>query len=320
MGNEHEGGHDHSGHAGNDAHGSVGRNPDGSYYYTHGAFLGHIVPGFFFAIWGLWWLVAAFDSYLTALAHSRKFTSRSWYFLFFGPVWLRRIPLEPILKMVLPFFGALGELWLGHESWRRLIAEDGKFVVDNINDWQHSTMYLAFIISGFMDLVGFYSHLPVDGELGFLCLAFLAQGLLLVFHLKGPVIEILVHLILVLQVFATVVAILAEGCHKKNIIFASLRPILTLLQGIWWIQVAFIMFTADPAYDPDYMGGSMMVPAVFVFHLLWVTAAAMILLLVMRSIYSRSHGREISFVSRQPRIDMNGTSGAIDLELSSLTK
>lgn len=292
-------------------------------------------------------MVAAFDSYLTALAHSRRFTSRPWYFLFFGPVWLRRIPLEPILKMVLPFFGALGELWLGHESWRRLIAEDGKFVVDNINDWQHSTMYLAFIISGFMDLVGFYSYLPVDGELGFLCLAFLSQGLLLVFHLKGPTIEILVHLILVLQVFATVVAILAEGCHKKNIIFASLRPILTLLQGIWWIQVAFIMFTADPAYDPDYMGGSMMVPAVFVFHLLWVSAAAMIcafsdflarysllffshlnshilyciaVLLLMRSVYSRAYGREISFVSRQPRIDMDDTSGAIDLELSSLTK
>ena len=32
------------------AHGSVGRNPDGSYYYTHGAFLGHIVPGLFFAV------------------------------------------------------------------------------------------------------------------------------------------------------------------------------------------------------------------------------------------------------------------------------
>jgi hypothetical protein len=35
------GGHDH---------GSVGRNADGSYYYTHGAFLGHIVPGLFFAV------------------------------------------------------------------------------------------------------------------------------------------------------------------------------------------------------------------------------------------------------------------------------
>ena len=37
----------------------------------------------------------------------------------------------------------------------------------------------------------------------FLSLAFLSEGLLLVFHLKGPRVEIMVHLILVLQVFAT---------------------------------------------------------------------------------------------------------------------
>jgi len=28
-------------------HAAVGRRADGSYYYTHGAFLGHIVPGAF---------------------------------------------------------------------------------------------------------------------------------------------------------------------------------------------------------------------------------------------------------------------------------
>ncbi len=37
----------------------------------------------------------------------------------------------------------------------------------------------------------------------FLALSFMSEGLLLVFHLKGPRVEILVHLILVLQVFAT---------------------------------------------------------------------------------------------------------------------
>jgi hypothetical protein len=37
----------------------------------------------------------------------------------------------------------------------------------------------------------------------FLALGFLSEGLLLVFHLKGPRVEIMVHLILVLQVFAT---------------------------------------------------------------------------------------------------------------------
>lgn len=180
------------------------------------------------------------------------------------------------MKIVLPFFGALGELWLGHESWRTLIAPDGKFVVENINDWQHSTMYLAFIISGVIDLIGFYSQLPHGTEHSFLALSFLAQGLLLVFHLKGPAIEVTVHLILVIQIFSTFLAILAEAANRGNIILATMRPMLTLLQGIWWIQTAFIMFTSDPAYDPDYMGGTMMAPAVFVFHLLWLSAASII--------------------------------------------
>lgn len=57
-----------------------------------------------------------------------------------GPAWLRNAPLEPVLKVLLPLVGVLGELWLGHPSWRTLYASDGKFVVDNINDWQHSLM------------------------------------------------------------------------------------------------------------------------------------------------------------------------------------
>lgn len=184
--------------------------------------------------------------------------------------------MEPLIKIVLPAIGVLGELWLGHESWRTLIAQDGKFVVDNINDWQHSTMYLAFIMSGVMDLIGFYSTLPAGTELGFLSLGFLAQGVLLVFHLKGPPIEVIVHLILVLQIFATFVVMMFEAARPNNIIAASLRPLLTTLQGLWWIQTAYIMFTSNPAYDPDYMGGTMMAPAVFIFHMLWLSGAGMI--------------------------------------------
>jgi hypothetical protein len=253
----------------------------------------------FVQVWGAWWLVALCDTYLTALALNRPFSSRPWYHAFFGPTWLRRIPLEPVLKVILPSIGILGELWLGHESWRRLIAPDGKFVVDNINDWQHSAMYLAFVISGVMDLIGFYSKLPTSVEHGFLSLAFLTQGILLVFHLKGPSIEVMVHLILVLQIFATFVAMLAEGSNRKSIVVAMLRPLLTILQGVWWIQTAFIMFTADPAYDPDYMGGTMMVPAVFVMHMLWLAAASVAVLLLMKRMYSSMFGREIQFVSQK---------------------
>ena len=38
---------------------------------------------------------------------------------------------------------------------RRLYAEDGRFEVGNIQDWQHSAMYMAFLLSGVVDLVAY---------------------------------------------------------------------------------------------------------------------------------------------------------------------
>ena len=135
---------------------------------------------------------------------------------------------------------------------------------------------------------------PCPALQAFLGLSFMTEGLLLVFHLKGPRVEVMVHLILVLQVFATggrkgaagrlpcclnivdgnsmlacpspclfpcpspcpapcpppcairpsppaVVAILGEIAAPRSILAASARPWLTMLQGAWWIQTAYIM-------------------------------------------------------------------------------
>lgn len=35
--------------------------------------------------------------------------------------------------------------------------ETGAFEQGNIQDWQHSAMYAAFVISGAVDLIGFYT-------------------------------------------------------------------------------------------------------------------------------------------------------------------
>ena len=45
---------------------------------------------------------------------------------------------------------------------RRLYAEDGRFDVGNVQDWQHSAMYMAFLLSGAIDLV---AHMRPGGVL-----------------------------------------------------------------------------------------------------------------------------------------------------------
>ena len=39
---------------------------------------------------------------------------------------------------------------------RRMYAADGRFEMGNMQDWQHAAMYSAFMVSGLVDLVGFY--------------------------------------------------------------------------------------------------------------------------------------------------------------------
>lgn len=48
---------------------------------------------------------------------------------------------------------------------RQLYHSDGKFETENLNDWQHSTMYASFMASGLVDLLGFYFGAPHSAEL-----------------------------------------------------------------------------------------------------------------------------------------------------------
>lgn len=40
---------------------------------------------------------------------------------------------------------------------RNLYTADGRFETGNLQDWQHSAMYAAFLVSGLVDLIGFYA-------------------------------------------------------------------------------------------------------------------------------------------------------------------
>ncbi|PSC75597.1 Transmembrane 45B [Micractinium conductrix] len=282
--------HDHSAHA---AHGAgVDRLPGGRYHYPNGGWNGHMLPGSFFLAWGLWWTVCTFGTYLQSLAARRPFRTAGWQRLPWGARALRNAPMEPFVKLILPVAGILGELWLGHEAFRGLYDSAGHFTT-HINDWQHSTMYLAFTISGLVDLLCHYLGAPQGTELAFLGMSFLSEGLLLIFHLKGPRVEVLLHLILGLQVFATVVAVLVELAAPSSILAASARPWLTMLQGIWWMETARIMYTSAPQWDPDTMQAGMMVPVPLVCWGMVTAAAMLLLLLVMKAVTERRLGRRL---------------------------
>ena len=41
------------------------------------------------------------------------------------------------------------------------------------------------------------------------------------------------------------VAIAAEAAAPRSVVVAALRPWLTIVQGAWWIQTAYIMYKGE---------------------------------------------------------------------------
>ena len=111
-------------------------------------------------VWGTWWTVCLYHYYLRSCVARKQFTGRAWWRVPFGSARVRNIPFEPLVMVLLPLCGILGELWLGHESYRKLFADNGMFFMDNLNDWQHSTMYAAFMTAGLVDLAAHYLGAP----------------------------------------------------------------------------------------------------------------------------------------------------------------
>ena len=73
-------------------------------------------------------------------------------------------------------------------------------------------------------------------------MAFVIEGLLFAFHLRGDWLDVEIHTLLVITIFLTAVVMLAEIQYKSNVLLSALRANLVLMQGVWFIQAAFILF------------------------------------------------------------------------------
>ncbi|KAK9917098.1 hypothetical protein WJX75_000858 [Coccomyxa subellipsoidea] len=272
---------------------------------SHGGWLGHMLPGWFFFGWATWWLIGVFRLYLKSSVKA-PYSARTWYDFPFSS----RVPIEPLLKVLLTFIGINGELWFGHESWRTLYGDDGRFILDNINEWQHSAMYAAFMLSGVVDLVVFYTPqgtLPVGTEQGFLGAAFVVEGLLFAFHLEGSDLNWKAHLLLVMSIFAAAAVILAELQFPQSALLGILRAQLVMLQGIWFMQIAKLLFEENPTWDPRYHGSVMMVPVLYCTCILCIIGATFGVFVLLRLWQYRVAKRPFRAQGREPHDEEEGT-------------
>jgi hypothetical protein len=244
-----------------------------------GSWVGHIIPGAFFLLWGSYWAASVVDGVTAAAAARQPFAARCWFpFLprTLGREWARARALEPHLKVLLPAFGTFVELYF-HPRWGNsrggshfngMHLPDGRFDEGHAKYWQHASMYAFFLLSGAVDL-GAAKLLPPAAPYAVLSLAFFGEAFLFYFHLQsqaGMLAEI--HLLLVYAVAACGVATAVEGATgSANAAYA--RAFFTLVQGSWFAQIAHTIYGRRPWADD--MGAEMMLPVYFCFHLIgWV--------------------------------------------------
>ena len=73
-------------------------------------------------------------------------------------------------------------------------------------------------------------------------MAYAIEGLLFAFHLRGDFLDVEIHTLLVITIFLTAVVIFAEIQNRSSVLLAAMRPILVIMQGVWFVQAAFILF------------------------------------------------------------------------------
>ena len=269
-----------------------------------------ICAGTFYIIWGLWWMFISFWTFLKepqvvksdpyasksefcpAVHHSDDpLTWRSWIPQPFWP----KIPLEPIVKVVLPGLGIIAETFFdvqpdgsGHN---RLVAVVYVLVYDqpseqyiNLDRLYHISLYLAFLISGVVDLLSLLLKLPSRTSQLFMCFALYCETLLFFAHIPGRrTFNKGIHLLLLLFITATAVFATLRMFNPRNLLINSGLAGAMILQGTNLIQAGSLLY-GSRKWNPNGNNNPKFIAAATTWHLLGTGLFMILVFVVMRAI------------------------------------
>jgi len=215
-----------------------------------GSYGGHVLPGTFFIIFGVWYAFKFASTYLRPKNRSPTFYCCN------GKIPFSLIVIEGVVKIFMVSIGILVELYYPGAPMGKLHSPDGHFI--GPMNWQHATMYFYFGISGVADVISHTARdvVPPGIDRLFGGLALFIEGYLFYFHLHGrSMIDTRVHILLVLMVWPSSLIAMMEALfiNKRNILhlLEMLRTVTVIAQGLWFWQVAYILYPphGDP-WDP----------------------------------------------------------------------
>lgn len=220
-------------------------------------FKGHALPGSFFLIVGLWWSV----KYPLKYFHQKG--KRSQLIHYYQHLEI----IEAAIRTLFSVIGILAEQFVPDGPHAHLYTENHWIKLMN---WQHSTMYLFFAISGITDMLTYLvNHVPLGVDRLVMAVAAFTEGFLFYHHVHNrPPLDQYIHSLLLCAVFGGALSIFLEVILRDNIVLELFRTSLVILQGTWFWQIGFVLFppSGAPAWDQQDHANIMFITMCFCWH------------------------------------------------------
>ncbi|XP_015844688.2 transmembrane protein 45A-like isoform X2 [Peromyscus maniculatus bairdii] len=158
--------------------------------------------------------------------------------------------LEGIVIIGMASIGIIG-LYIALSKIHQFSDKESKLTL--ILHWHHLSMYVFFAILGGTKILCFIiSSLPVSLVKLTLSSAFFVEAFIFYNHTHGrSVVDTFGHQLLSFDVFLAGLVAFIEFLTKNNVVLELLRSSLTMLQGMWFYQMAFVLYpkNRDHAWD-----------------------------------------------------------------------
>ncbi|XP_051047658.1 transmembrane protein 45A [Phodopus roborovskii] len=225
-----------------------------------GDFPGHILPGVLFFIVALWWSIKII------LKHVCKQQKRA-SFLFTKEFFYRAEILEGIVLVGMALVGIIG-LYLVLGKRNKLPDKESQLAL--VLHWHHLAIYIFFAMLGGTKILCFtISSLPVSLVKLMLSNAFFVDAFIFHNHTYDrTLVDTFGHQLLSFAIFLAGLVAFIEFLTKNNVILELLRSSLTMLHGMWFLQVAFILYpkNRDHAWDLSDHSNVMFLTSCFSFY------------------------------------------------------
>uniref|UniRef100_A0A8C6XG15 Transmembrane protein 45B n=1 Tax=Naja naja TaxID=35670 RepID=A0A8C6XG15_NAJNA len=225
-----------------------------------GQFMGHVLPGIFFTLFGLWWSVKYSLKHISRTQKKNSYIQRNF----------KHVEItEGAVKVVLGLVGILGEQFVPDGPHFYLYRGQPRSWVKLMN-WQHSTMYLFLLISGAVDIITYSTTLmPLGMDRFMLGIALFVEGFVFHYHISlRPMLDQHIHAMLLTAIFAAVATCFIQVFVHDNVILDLFLVCLALLHGTWLWQIGFVLYPpwGEPEWDLNDHSNLMFISMCFCWH------------------------------------------------------